>query len=71
MASAPTVSIDGKEYEIESLNDAAKANLNSLRIADREIARVRTQLRLMETARAVYAKGVEVNLPKEADASAE
>lgn len=58
MATANTVTINGKDYSLDTLPDAAKAQLNNLRIADREIARLRNQLALAETARRVFARGV-------------
>ena len=63
MAENRTITIDDKQYEFESLSDAAKANIANLRIADQEIARLRTQLALAETARRVFVKGVSENLP--------
>ena len=65
MSEKRTLTIDGKDYDFNSLSDAAKNNLANLRMADQEIARLRTQLALAETARRVFAKGIAANLPAE------
>jgi hypothetical protein len=59
------VTIDGKEYEIENLNDIAKNQLSNLRVADQRIAQLQMDLSITQTARSVYAKILSENLPKE------
>lgn len=63
MANVKTVTIDNQEYPLDSLSEAAKQNLMNLRVVDREIARLQTQLGIARTAREVYANGVKNNLP--------
>ncbi len=63
MTKAKTIKIDNKEYELDSLSNVARQQLTNLRIVDREIARLQTQLRIAQTARAVFANGVLKNLP--------
>jgi len=64
MATTPTViTIDNKEYAIDSLSDVAKTQLTNLRVVDQEIARLQTQLAIHQTARAAYAGAVKRNLP--------
>lgn len=48
------VTIDGKEYKLEDLSDNAKAQLVSIRQADQEIARLQSQLAMIQTARNTY-----------------
>ena len=63
MAESRIINIDNVEYPLDSLSDAAKQQLTNLRIVDREIVRLQTQLGIAQTARAVYANGVKNNLP--------
>ena len=59
------VTIDGKEYELNSLNEAARNQLGNLRVADQRIAQLQQELALVQTARGAYAKVLSDNLPKE------
>lgn len=52
------VTIDGKEYEIESMSEEAKAQLASLQLTDRKIAELNTDLAIAQTARNAYAKAL-------------
>jgi len=63
MTKAKTIKIDNKEYELDSLSDVARQQLNNLRIVDQEISRLQVQLSIAQTARAVFANGVVNNLP--------
>ncbi len=60
---AKTVSIDGKEYPLDSLNEAAKNQLINIRAADQKIASVQQELAMLQTARNTYAKLLGENLP--------
>ncbi len=60
------VTVDGKEYPLDSLNDAAKNQLMNLRVADQKIASVQQELAMLQTARNSYAKVLAENLPKDA-----
>ena len=81
MASQPrrTIKIDGKDYALDALTDETKQLLTNIRVVDREIVRLRTQLAIAQTARAAYARAVSDVLPQqeaalvhvEADAEAE
>lgn len=64
------ITIDGKEYDLESLSDNARAQLGSMRVADQEIAALQSKMALAQTARNAYAQGLAQNLPdKEAAAN--
>jgi hypothetical protein len=63
MTKAKTIKINNKEYDLDSLSTVARQQLTNLRIVDREIARLQTQLNIAQTARAVFANGVLNNLP--------
>ena len=62
---AQNVTIDGKEYDLESLSDAAKSHLNSIQIADQKMAQLRTDLAMVQTARNSYAEALKAELPAE------
>jgi cell division protein ZapA (FtsZ GTPase activity inhibitor) len=53
-----TVTIDGKEYELESLSDEAKGQLASLQFVDAELVRLQNQSAALQTARAAYGKAL-------------
>ena len=59
------LTIDGKEYELASLSDAAKAQFTSLQVTDAEIQRLTIQLAIAQTARNAYAKALSELLPPE------
>jgi uncharacterized small protein (DUF1192 family) len=61
-----TIKIDNKDYSTDALSDAAKSQLVNLRVVDQEIARLKAQLAIHQTARAAYAAAVKRNLPKDA-----
>lgn len=58
--------INGKEYAVADLSDAAKQQLINLRITDAEIERLNHQLAIARTARATYGKALQEALPREA-----
>lgn len=57
------VTIDGVEYALSGLSEEAKSELVSLRTVDVEIARLRTQLAIHQTARLAYAAALKEKLP--------
>jgi tetratricopeptide (TPR) repeat protein len=59
-----TITIDGKDYDLDSLSDSAKAQLTSLQVTDAEIQRLNIQLAIAQTARNAYAKALGELLPK-------
>ncbi len=50
------VSINGKEFEYESLSDKAKANLVSLKFVQDELTKLQAQTAVYKTAEAGYSK---------------
>jgi hypothetical protein len=65
MTETPKLTIDGKEYDQDSLSDVAKAQVANLRVVDQEIARLDQQKAIMQTARNAYAQALQAELPKE------
>jgi hypothetical protein len=60
----PTIKINDKNYDTETLSDAAKAQLTSLQVTDQEIQRLNIQLAIAQTARNAYARALGELLPK-------
>lgn len=60
-----TITINNKEYDIDKLSDEAKGQLSSLQITDQEIANLKTQIAIAQTARNAYAKALADALPKD------
>ncbi len=50
------VTIDGKEFEYDSLSDKAKANLVSLKFAQDELTKLQAQTAIYKTAEAAYSR---------------
>lgn len=61
---ANTITIDGKEYAVDSLSQAAKEQLVNLRFADQEIVYLQNKLAMAQTARTAYASVLKKNLPE-------
>ena len=59
------ITIDGKEYDLESLSDNARSQLNSLRIVDQKIAQLQSDLAITQTARNSYAQALKAELPED------
>lgn len=53
-----TIKIDNRDFDTDSLSDAAKAQLTSLQVTDKEIQRLNVKLAIAQTARNAYAKGL-------------
>lgn len=66
MADEQTITIDNKNYAVESLSEAAKGQLTNLRVVDQEISRLQQQQAIAQTARNAYAKALQAELPKDA-----
>jgi hypothetical protein len=52
------ITIDGKDYDTETLSDEVKAQLTSVQFVDQELARLNAQAAVMQTARIAYAKAL-------------
>lgn len=60
----PTINIDNKSYDLDSLSNEAKAQLASLQFVDAELARLQAQAAALQTARIAYAKALQAALPQ-------
>ena len=54
-AASLTINIDGEEYKLSDLSDAARSQLTNMQAVDRQIADIQQQLAIMQTARNAYA----------------
>ena len=63
MTDTQSITIDGKEYALDNLSDAAKAQLTNLRVVDQEISRLQQQQAIAQTARNAYANALKAELP--------
>ena len=59
----PSIKIDEIEYELDSLSEEAKAQLQMLQATEQEVQRLQIQLNIAQTARNAYRKAVKQNLP--------
>ena len=66
MTDVKTITIDDKEYVLDDLSEAARAQLVSLQVTDQEINRLQQQQKIAQTARNAYAQALSAELPKDA-----
>lgn len=59
-----TITIDGTEYHLSDLSENARHQVINLRVTDQEIARLKQQMAICQTARTSYAKALSEELPK-------
>ena len=57
------ITIDGKEYDLGQLSEAAKQQLVSLQFVDRKISDLQAELAVLQTARMAYANALKAALP--------
>ena len=60
----PSITIDNKAYDLDSLSAESKAQLKNLRFVDTELQRLRAQSAVLQTARNAYAKALQASLPE-------
>jgi hypothetical protein len=59
-----SITINGKEYRLDSLSDQARAQLTNLRAVDQEIKKLEQQLAIFKTAQAAYARVLKQEIDK-------
>lgn len=62
-----TVKINDREYRLADLSEEARAQIASLRVCDAEIARLKAQLAITNTARNAYLRALDAQLPRTAN----
>ena len=58
----PQVTIDGKEYDFDSLKDTAKAQVVSLQFVDSELKKLESQIAVYKTAQMGYLSSLKKEL---------
>lgn len=58
-----TVTIEGKEYDIDSLSQEAKTQLGNIQAVDRKLSDLQQEAAILQTARNAYAAALKAQLP--------
>ena len=59
----PSIKIDNKEYDLDTLSEDCKAQLVSIQFVDQELARLQAQIAVLQTAKSTYAQALKNSLP--------
>ena len=59
----PAIKIDNRDYDLDTLSEEARAQLQSLQFVDAELQRLQAQIAVLQTARMAYAKALQEALP--------
>ena len=59
----PNITIDNIDYDLDTLSDESKAQLQSLQFVDAELARLSAQSAVLQTARMAYSAALQEALP--------
>jgi hypothetical protein len=59
----PTLNIDNKEYDLDTLSEACKAQLASIQFVEQELARLQAKTAAFQTAKAAYLQALQKSLP--------
>lgn len=54
MTDMTILTLNGKDYEVNQLSDAARAQVTNIQVVDAEISRLQQQLAIAQTARNAY-----------------
>jgi len=60
----PNIKIDGQDYDLDQLPEAARAQIFHLRAIEAEMNRMNTLLAVMGTARSAYLRALKAELEK-------
>ena len=58
MTNANKIKIDGAEYDVANLSDAARAQLDNIAFCDAQIVQLRNEWAIADTARLAYTNAV-------------
>jgi type II secretory pathway component PulM len=59
----PTLKIDNKEYDLDTLSEECKAQLASIQFVEQELVRLQAQAAALQTAKAAYLQALKSSLP--------
>jgi Lon protease-like protein len=62
----PTLTMDGKEYNLEDLSQEARAQVVNVRACDQHLQQLQQQLAIAQTARRAYVAALKSLLPETA-----
>ena len=62
----PTITIDGKDFDLDDLSKDAKAQIDSIVLCDRKLAELQSEAAIIQTARNAYVGALQELLPKDA-----
>lgn len=65
-----TVTIDGQQYDLDTLSETARNQLFNLRVTDQELQRLNHQMSIAKTARVAYANALKRELGTAAETTA-
>lgn len=60
------ITIDGKEYDTETLSDDVKNNIQNVQYCEQKLAELKREVAMAQTARNAYAQALKGALPKDA-----
>jgi hypothetical protein len=60
------VTIDGKEYDTDTLSEDAKNSIQNVQYCEQKLAELKRELAIAQTARNAYAQALKGALPKDA-----
>ena len=60
----PSLTIDGREFNIDDLSDAAKTHLANIQLVDQKISSLQQEIAIVRTARNAYSAALQAELPK-------
>jgi len=66
-----TLTVDGKNYDPETISDNAKNLIRNVQFADQELNRLRMQVAAIQTARQAYVTSLKTELEADTPAGAE
>jgi hypothetical protein len=59
----PTIKIDNKEYDLDTLSHECKAQLSSIQFVEQELVRLQAKAAALQTAKAAYFQALKSSLP--------
>lgn len=59
----PTLKIDNKEYDLDTLSNECKAQLVSIQFVEQELLRLQAQAAALQTAKVAYLQALKAALP--------
>lgn len=59
------VTIDGRQFDLDTLSGEARQQAANIQVIDQEMARLKTRMQIYQTARNAFAVALQQALPKE------